>query len=183
MLSITDEDLELGRAATSVEIRDVAIPRELQDAMSRQAQAEREKEARVTLASAEQEIARQVLEAAKLYDDNPTALRLRQMNLLYEMNKERGTTGADPDRDGVQPRRGGRADEGDRPRLIAASADAFVHQHVLAAAQESLALAHADRTQHHAAGEIVLRARRRRCACRPARSWPKRSAAAAASLA
>ena len=60
--------------------------------MSRQAQAEREKAARVTLASAEQEIARQVLEAAKLYDSNPTALQLRQMNLLYEMNKERGTT-------------------------------------------------------------------------------------------
>jgi regulator of protease activity HflC (stomatin/prohibitin superfamily) len=75
-----------------VEIRDVSIPKELQDAMSRQAQAEREKSARVTLASAEQEIARQVLEAAKIYADNPTALRLRQMNLLYEMNKERGTT-------------------------------------------------------------------------------------------
>jgi regulator of protease activity HflC (stomatin/prohibitin superfamily) len=91
-LSITTKTMEWGVSATSVEIRDVAIPRELQDAMSRQAQAEREKDARVTLASAEQEIARQVLEAAKLYDSNPTALRLRQMNLLYEMNKERGTT-------------------------------------------------------------------------------------------
>ena len=60
--------------------------------MSRQAQAEREKNARVTLASAETEIARQVLAAAALYDSSPTALRLRQMNLLYEMNKERGTT-------------------------------------------------------------------------------------------
>ena len=90
--SITSKTSTWGVAAVSVEIRDVAIPKELQDAMSRQAQAEREKMARVTLASAEQEIARQVLEAAKLYDSNPTALRLRQMNLLYEMNKERGTT-------------------------------------------------------------------------------------------
>jgi len=70
----------------------VSIPRELQDAMSRQAQAEREKDARVTLASAEREIARQVLEAAELYAHNPNALKLRQMNLLYEMNKDRGTT-------------------------------------------------------------------------------------------
>jgi regulator of protease activity HflC (stomatin/prohibitin superfamily) len=90
--SITGKTSGWGVSATSVEIRDVSIPKELQDAMSRQAQAEREKDARVTLASAEREIARQVLEAAVLYDSNPTALRLRQMNLLYEMNKERGTT-------------------------------------------------------------------------------------------
>jgi regulator of protease activity HflC (stomatin/prohibitin superfamily) len=90
--SITSKTIDWGVTATSVEIRDVVIPKELQDAMSRQAQAEREKDARVTLASAEQEIARQVLEAAKLYDSNPTALRLRQMNLLYEMNKDRGAT-------------------------------------------------------------------------------------------
>ena len=90
--SITSKTTTWGVAATSVEIRDVVIPKELQDAMSRQAQAEREKDARVTLASAEQEIARQVLAAAELYASNPTALRLRQMNLLYEMNKERGTT-------------------------------------------------------------------------------------------
>ncbi len=76
----------------SVEIRDVAIPRELQDAMSRQAQAEREKTARVTLASAEQAIAEQVLQAARIYATDPVALALRQMNLLYEMNKERGVT-------------------------------------------------------------------------------------------
>ena len=90
--SITSKTQTWGVAATSVEIRDVAIPKELQDAISRQAQAEREKDARVTLASAEQEIARQVLAAAEIYASNPTALRLRQMNLLYEMNKERGTT-------------------------------------------------------------------------------------------
>ncbi len=81
-----------GVGIVSVEIKDVAIPRELQDAMSRQAQAEREKHARVTLASAEQEIARQILSASAIYAENPTALQLRQMNLLYEMNKERGTT-------------------------------------------------------------------------------------------
>ena len=90
--SITSKTQTWGVAATSVEIRDVSIPKELQDAMSRQAQAEREKDARVTLASAEQEIARQVVAAAEIYASNPTALRLRQMNLLYEMNKERGTT-------------------------------------------------------------------------------------------
>ncbi|MBU6497924.1 MAG: slipin family protein, partial [Rhodospirillales bacterium] len=50
------------------------------------------KDARVTLASAEQEIARQVVEAARVYASDPTALRLRQMNLLYEMNKDRGAT-------------------------------------------------------------------------------------------
>ncbi len=81
-----------GVAIRSVEIKDVAIPAGLQDAMSRQAQAEREKQARVTLASAEQEIARQVLLAAEIYGQNPVALQLRQMNLLYEMNKERGST-------------------------------------------------------------------------------------------
>ena len=81
-----------GVAVRAVEIRDVAIPPGLQDAMSRQAQAERERDARVTLASAEQDIARQVLAAAALYAQNPVALQLRQMNLLYEMNKERGST-------------------------------------------------------------------------------------------
>jgi regulator of protease activity HflC (stomatin/prohibitin superfamily) len=90
--TITAKTSTWGVTAVSVEIKDVSIPRELQDAMSRQAQAEREKDARVTLASAEQEIARQVLEAARLYSSDPTALRLRQMNLLYEMNKERGAT-------------------------------------------------------------------------------------------
>jgi len=90
--SISAKTSTWGVTAVSVEIKDVSIPRELQDAMSRQAQAEREKDARVTLASAEQEIARQVLEAARLYSSDPNALKLRQMNLLYEMNKERGTT-------------------------------------------------------------------------------------------
>jgi regulator of protease activity HflC (stomatin/prohibitin superfamily) len=91
-ITITAKTSTWGVTARSVEIKDVAIPRELQDAMSRQAQAEREKDARVTLASAEQAIAEQILLAAKLYGSDPNALRLRQMNLLYEMNKERGTT-------------------------------------------------------------------------------------------
>jgi regulator of protease activity HflC (stomatin/prohibitin superfamily) len=81
-----------GVAVRAVEIRDVAIPAGLQDAMSRQAQAERERDARVTLASAETAIAQQVLAAAEIYEKSPVALQLRQMNLLYEMNKERGTT-------------------------------------------------------------------------------------------
>jgi regulator of protease activity HflC (stomatin/prohibitin superfamily) len=90
--TITAKTATWGVTARSVEIKDVSIPRELQDAMSRQAQAEREKDARVTLASAERDIALQILEAAKLYGSDPNALKLRQMNLLYEMNKERGTT-------------------------------------------------------------------------------------------
>ncbi len=90
--TIAEKTMTWGVVVRSVEIRDVAIPRELQDAMSRQAQAEREKTARVTLASAEQAIAQQILEAAALYARDPYALKLRQMNLLYEMNKERGVT-------------------------------------------------------------------------------------------
>jgi regulator of protease activity HflC (stomatin/prohibitin superfamily) len=91
-LTISEKTETWGVIIRSVEIKDVAIPRELQDAMSRQAQAEREKSARVTLASAEREIAEQVLAAAAIYGRDPVALQLRQMNLLYEMNKERGTT-------------------------------------------------------------------------------------------
>jgi regulator of protease activity HflC (stomatin/prohibitin superfamily) len=75
-----------------VEIRDVAIPEALQDAMSRQAQAEREKQARVILGSAEAEIAGKFVEAARTYAENPTALQLRAMNIIYETTKERGTT-------------------------------------------------------------------------------------------
>ena len=90
--SIAAKTESWGVAVRSVEIKDVTIPAALQDAMSRQAQAERERQARVTLAGAEKEIAMQVLEAAAIYAQNPVALQLRQMNLLYEMNKERGTT-------------------------------------------------------------------------------------------
>jgi regulator of protease activity HflC (stomatin/prohibitin superfamily) len=91
-LTISEKTTSWGVIARSVEIKDVVIPKELQDAMSRQAQAEREKDARVTLASAEYDIAQQILVAARLYGSDPNALKLRQMNLLYEMNKERGVT-------------------------------------------------------------------------------------------
>lgn len=81
-----------GISVNSVEIRDVAIPVALQDAMSRQAQAEREKEARVILGSAEAAIAQKFVEAAKTYGDSPAALHLRAMNIIYETTKERGAT-------------------------------------------------------------------------------------------
>src|SRR6185437_7409075 len=81
-----------GISVTSVEIRDVAIPVALQDAMSRQAQAEREKQARVILGSAEAEIASKFVEASKTYADHPAALQLRAMNIIYETTKERGAT-------------------------------------------------------------------------------------------
>jgi regulator of protease activity HflC (stomatin/prohibitin superfamily) len=77
---------------TSVEIRDVAIPVALQDAMSRQAQAEREKQARVILGSAEAAIAGKFVEAAAIYAGHPVALQLRAMNIIYETTKERGAT-------------------------------------------------------------------------------------------
>src|SRR5450432_3343827 len=81
-----------GISVTSVEIRDVAIPVALQDAMSRQAQAEREKQARVILGSAEAAIAGKFVEAAAIYAGQPAALQLRAMNNIYETTKERGTT-------------------------------------------------------------------------------------------
>jgi regulator of protease activity HflC (stomatin/prohibitin superfamily) len=76
----------------SVEIRDVKIPVALQDAMSRQAQAERERQARVILGTAEAEIAEKFVQAARTYAENPVALHLRGMNMLYESVKERGST-------------------------------------------------------------------------------------------
>ncbi len=83
---------EWGVTVNSVEIRDVAIPANLQDAMSRQAQAEREKQARVTLGAAEEEVAQKFVNAAKLYATSPEALQLRAMNIIYETTKERGAT-------------------------------------------------------------------------------------------
>ncbi|GAA4501454.1 slipin family protein [Gluconacetobacter aggeris] len=76
----------------SVEIRDVAIPVALQDAMSRQAQAEREKQARIILGSAEAEVASRFVDAAEAYAGHPAALQLRAMNIIYETTKERGAT-------------------------------------------------------------------------------------------
>ncbi len=79
-----------GVTVSSVEMRDVVIPVALQDAMSREAQASREKAARVILGQAEMEIAHSFQEAAKSYHNNPTALHLRAMNMLYEGLKEKG---------------------------------------------------------------------------------------------
>ena len=81
-----------GIAVLSVEIRDIGVPPALQDAMSRQAQAERERLARVLLSQAEQEIAQKFVEAADLYARSPGALQLRAMNIIYETTKERGST-------------------------------------------------------------------------------------------
>jgi regulator of protease activity HflC (stomatin/prohibitin superfamily) len=79
-----------GITVQSVEIRDIKIPENLQDAMSRQAQAERERQARVILGDAERQIAESFLEAAKSYAGNPVALHLRAMNMLYEGLKDKG---------------------------------------------------------------------------------------------
>src|SRR4051812_9879714 len=79
-----------GVTVQSVEMRDIVIPTSLQDAMSREAQASREKSARIILGQAEVEIAHLFFEAAKSYQNNPTALHLRAMNILYEGLKEKG---------------------------------------------------------------------------------------------
>jgi regulator of protease activity HflC (stomatin/prohibitin superfamily) len=79
-----------GITVQSVEIRDVHIPQALEDAMSRQAQAERERQARIILGTAETEISAKFAEASKVYINNPVALHLRAMNMLYEAIKEKG---------------------------------------------------------------------------------------------
>jgi len=81
-----------GVSVISVEIRDIGVPQALQDAMSRQAQAERERLARVLLGQAEQEVAIKFVEAAEIYARSPAALQLRAMNIIYETTKERGAT-------------------------------------------------------------------------------------------
>jgi len=94
-----DEDLQKiiderttpwGVTVQSVEIRDVVIPQDLEDTMSRQAQAERERQARVILGESEKQIAESFAEASKSYITNPTALHLRAMNMLFEGLKEKG---------------------------------------------------------------------------------------------
>ncbi len=94
-----DEDLQKiiderttpwGVSVQSVEIRDIVIPQDLEDAMSRQAQAERERQARVILGESEKQIATSFAEASKAYQNNPTALHLRAMNMLFEGLKEKG---------------------------------------------------------------------------------------------
>jgi regulator of protease activity HflC (stomatin/prohibitin superfamily) len=80
-----------GVTVQSVEIRDVQLPKELEDAMSRRAQAERERQARVILGTAETEISEKFAQAALAYQNNPIALHLRAMNMLYEALKEKGS--------------------------------------------------------------------------------------------
>ena len=80
-----------GITVESVEIRDVVIPEGLEDAMSRQAQAERERQARIILGQAEQQIAESFLQAARVYKDEPVALHLRSLNMIMEGVKERGS--------------------------------------------------------------------------------------------
>src|SRR6185312_5311290 len=83
---------EWGVTAMSVEIRDISVPATLQDAMSREAQAQREAAARLHLGQAEREVARKFVEAAEIYAQSPAALQLRAMNIIYETTKERGAT-------------------------------------------------------------------------------------------
>ncbi len=89
---IGSKTAEWGVSVISVEIRDVAIPSGLQDAMSRRAQAEREKDARIILGSSEKQIAQTFVDAAEIYAKIPGAMQLRAMNLVYEATKERGMT-------------------------------------------------------------------------------------------
>ena len=79
-----------GITVQSVEIRDVRIPQTLEDAMSQQAQAERERQARVILGEAEVQVSEQFAQASRVYNDNPGALHLRGMNMLYEAIREKG---------------------------------------------------------------------------------------------
>ncbi|HEV7385423.1 MAG TPA: SPFH domain-containing protein [Phenylobacterium sp.] len=83
---------EWGVTAISVEIRDIGVPAALQDAMSREAQAQREAAARIHLGQAELAVAAKFVEAAEIYARSPAALQLRAMNIIYETTKERGAT-------------------------------------------------------------------------------------------
>jgi regulator of protease activity HflC (stomatin/prohibitin superfamily) len=88
---LDDKTNPWGITVQSVEIRDVHIPQALENAMSQQAQAERERQARIILGDAEMQVAEKFAEASKVYASNPTALHLRAMNMLYEAIKERGS--------------------------------------------------------------------------------------------
>jgi len=88
---IDDRTEPWGIKVISVEIKDVLIPAALEDAMSMQAQAERERQARVILGDSERQVAEKFAEAARSYTDNPTALHLRAMNMLYEGLKQNST--------------------------------------------------------------------------------------------
>jgi len=89
-LVIDERTTPWGVTVQSVEIRDIVIPQDLEDAMSRQAQAERERQARVILGESEKQIAESFAEASQFYINNPTALHLRAMNMLFEGLKEKG---------------------------------------------------------------------------------------------
>jgi regulator of protease activity HflC (stomatin/prohibitin superfamily) len=88
---LDDKTNPWGITVQSVEVRDIRIPQALEDAMSRQAQAERERQARIILGQAETEISEKFSQAAITYQNNPVALHLRAMNMLYEAIKERGS--------------------------------------------------------------------------------------------
>jgi regulator of protease activity HflC (stomatin/prohibitin superfamily) len=90
-VALAEKMANWGIQVQSVEIRDVIIPAALEDAMSRQAQAERERQARIILGTAETEIAHKFVEAAHEYENNPAALNLRAMNMLYESIVKRGS--------------------------------------------------------------------------------------------
>jgi regulator of protease activity HflC (stomatin/prohibitin superfamily) len=90
-LALEQKMMNWGIQVQSVEIRDVIIPAALEDAMSRQAQAERERQARIILGTAETEIAHKFVEAADAYRDHPEAMTLRAMNMLYESIVKRGS--------------------------------------------------------------------------------------------
>ena len=83
-----DKCEQWGITVMSVEIRDIAVPLELQDALSKEAQAERERNARIILAEVEKDISEMLVEAAAVYDENPKALQLRAMNLAYEGTRD-----------------------------------------------------------------------------------------------
>ena len=87
---LDEKTRDWGITVTSVEIRDITIPKELQDAMSKEAQAERERNARLLLAEVERDISEMFVDAAAVYDENDKALQLRTMNLIYESVKEKG---------------------------------------------------------------------------------------------
>ena len=89
---IARKTADWGISVISVEIRDIGVPAGLQDAMSREAQAQREAAARIHLGQAEQAVARKFVEAAEIYAESPAALQLRAMNIIYETTKERGAT-------------------------------------------------------------------------------------------
>jgi len=87
---LADKTEAWGITVMSVEIRDIVIPQELQNAMSKEAQAERERNARVVLAEVEKDISEMFVEAAEIYDRNDRAMQLRTMNLIYESLKDKG---------------------------------------------------------------------------------------------